>query len=45
MPFVFEKISDYSELLFPSHLLYKDSFLDRLILDISEEDWKEVEII
>jgi len=45
LPFMFEKISDYSELLFPESLLEKWSFLDFLINEVDEEDWKEVEIL
>ncbi len=45
LPFMFEKISDYSELLFPESLLEKWSFLDLLINEVDEEDFKEVEIL
>jgi type II restriction/modification system DNA methylase subunit YeeA len=47
LPFMFKKIDDYTEILFPEGLLAKDSFV-RQITDTSiipEEDWKNVEII
>lgn len=45
MPFLFEKIEDYTELIFPDRLLHTGSVLHDLNSIISEEDWKEVEII
>ncbi|WP_410507214.1 BREX-1 system adenine-specific DNA-methyltransferase PglX [Methanosarcina hadiensis] len=45
MPFLFEKIEDYTELLFPDKLLHTGSVLHDLNSIIPEEDWKEVEII
>ena len=46
MPKMFERISNYTELLFPNGLLKKGSIIDRLVSDIAEEDWKEqVQII
>jgi hypothetical protein len=42
---MFEKISDYSELLFPESLLERWSFLDLLINEVDETDFKEVEIL
>ena len=44
IPFLFEKISDDTELLFPTGLLKHDSVIKEM-LSISEDDWKEVEII
>ncbi|WP_110933553.1 BREX-1 system adenine-specific DNA-methyltransferase PglX [Paenibacillus bouchesdurhonensis] len=47
MPFMFETIEDYMEILFPEGLLGKDSFV-RQMTDtdaISEEDWGRVEIV
>lgn len=47
MPFMFETINDYTEILFPDGLLSPDSFM-RQMTDteaIPEDDWKEVEII
>jgi len=45
LPFLFETISDYTELLFPSNLLQEGSVIRDLGTSIPEEDWKEVEII
>ena len=45
LPFMFEKINDYSELLFPSNLLIEDSVVRQMVTTIPEEDWQEVEII
>ena len=45
LPFMFEKINDYSELLFPNNLLVEDSVIRQMITTIPEEDWQEVEII
>lgn len=47
LPFMFETIEDYKEILFPEGLLAKDSFL-REMTDtekIPESDWEKVEII
>ena len=47
LPFMFEKILDYTELLFPDGLLNEGSFL-RVMTDINnipEDDWKEIEVI
>jgi len=45
MPFLFEPIEDYTELLFPERLLHTDSLLGDLNDIIDEGDWKEVEVI
>ncbi len=45
MPFLFEPIADYTELLLPTRLLHADSVIQRLVREISEEDFAEVEII
>ena len=47
LPFMFEKIGHYTELLFPDGLLNDNSFIRKLTNTeiISEEDWQEVEII
>jgi len=50
LPKMFQKISDYTELLFPDNLLREGSVIDRMISDIAEEDWNvgedgQVEII
>ena len=47
LPFLFEKIEDYTEILFPDNLLQETSFL-RVMTNpeiIPEEDWRDVEII
>src|SRR5690606_1110481 len=47
MPFMFETIEDYTEILFPEGLLGKDSFV-REMTDtevIPEENWTKIEII
>ena len=45
MPFLFESIEDYTELLFPERLLHTDSILVDLNDIIDEADWREVEVI
>ena len=46
LPYMFEKISDWTELLFPANLLRQDSVVGQMISEIPEEDWKDaVEII
>ena len=46
LPYMFEKISNWTELLFPSNLLRADSIIGRMVNEIPEEDFKdEVEII
>ena len=46
LPYMFEKIANWSELLFPANLLRSDSIIGRMINEIPEEDFKdEVEII
>jgi len=45
MPFLFEPIEDYTELLFPGKLLHTDSILKDLNDIIKDDDWKEVEVI
>ena len=47
MPFMFETVEDYKEILFPEGLLGKDTFLRKLTdtNEIPEEDWKNIEII
>ena len=46
LPYMFEKIANWTELLFPANLLRSDSVIGRLISDIAPEDWNdEVEII
>jgi len=45
MPFLFERIDDVSELLLPDNLLRSDSVIAKLVNEIPEADWAEVEII
>lgn len=45
MPFLFEQIDDETELLLPDNLLHSDSLIRKLVNEIDEEDWREVEII
>ncbi|MCY9373378.1 BREX-1 system adenine-specific DNA-methyltransferase PglX [Bacillus haynesii] len=47
MPFMFETIDDYTEILFPEGLLSTDSFIRQMtnIEFILESDWEEIEII
>lgn len=46
MPGMFQRIADYTELLFPDNLLRDGSVIQRMIEWIPEEDWKDaVQII
>lgn len=46
LPGMFQKISDYTELLFPDNLLREGSAIQQMIELIPEEDWKDaVQII
>ena len=47
MPFMFETIEDYKEILFPEGLLGTDSFIRQMTNPavIAERDWESVEII
>ena len=45
LPFLFEEILDYTELLLPDNLLFTDSVIRKLVAEIDEHDFKEVEII
>jgi len=45
MPFLFEAIDDETELLLPDNLLLSDSIVAKLVAEIPEEDWTEVEAI
>ena len=44
LPFLFEKISDYTELLFPSGMMNNDSVI-REMLTLDKKNWEQVEII
>lgn len=45
MPFLFERIDDETELLMPVNLLHTDSLIRKLVSEIDEAEWQEVEII
>ena len=46
LPAMFERIADWTELLFPEHLLRERSVLSHLVTDIAEDDWRDaVQII
>ena len=45
MPFLFERIADETELLLPDNLLHSDSVIRKLVGEIEEPDWEQVEII
>ena len=45
MPFLFERIDDETELLLPENLLHSDSLIRKLVNDIPEENWQEIEVI
>ena len=46
LPGMFQKISDYTELLFPDNLLRKGSVIEQMIALIPQEDWTDqVQII
>ena len=41
LPYMFEKISDWTELLFPANLLRPDSVIGQMVTEIPEEDWQD----
>ncbi len=41
LPGMFQRIADYTELLFPDNLLREGSVLEQMIVLIPQEDWKE----
>lgn len=45
MPFLFEKITDYTELLLPNDLLSEQSFITDIRKGMTDEDCKNVEIV
>ena len=46
LPYMFEQIKNWTELLFPANLLRPDSVIVTMISDIPEEDWTDaVQII
>lgn len=45
MPFLFERINDATELLLPANLLASDSVLRKLVEELPEDLWQDIEII
>ncbi|CAK0769530.1 adenine-specific DNA-methyltransferase [Azospirillaceae bacterium] len=45
MPFLFERIDNETELLLPDNLLHSDSVINKMVNEIDESDWQEIEII
>jgi len=45
LPFLFEMSNDATELLLPDNLLHTDSPIRKLVSEIDEADWSQVEII
>lgn len=45
MPFLFERINDETEILLSDNLLHTDSVIRKMVSEIDEENWKQVEII
>lgn len=45
MPFLFEKIEDETELLLPENLLQSDSIIRKLVGEVEEAEWNNIEII
>lgn len=41
LPKMFQKIQDYTELLFPDNLLREGSVVEQMVSNIPEEDWKD----
>ncbi|WP_284035627.1 BREX-1 system adenine-specific DNA-methyltransferase PglX [Neobacillus sp. 114] len=45
MPFLFEKVEDFTELLLPESLLHADSLINKLGKDLEDENFEHVEVI
>ncbi|MFD6442235.1 BREX-1 system adenine-specific DNA-methyltransferase PglX, partial [Peribacillus sp. NPDC060186] len=45
MPFLFEEVTDYTELLLPESLLHADSLINKLVSDLEENNFQEVEVL
>lgn len=45
IPFLFERIDDETELLLPENLLQSDSIVRKLVNEVDEVEWQEIEII
>ncbi len=45
MPFLFEWVDNETELLLPENLLHSDSVIRKMVHEVPEDEWQEVEII
>lgn len=45
LPFLFERLHDHTELLLPDGLRHPDGFVEKLVGDIPEDDWRSIEIV
>ncbi|USK68580.1 BREX-1 system adenine-specific DNA-methyltransferase PglX [Peribacillus asahii] len=45
MPFLFEKVTDYTEILLPESLLHADSLINKLARDMDDSNFQAVEVI
>ncbi|MBC2579371.1 BREX-1 system adenine-specific DNA-methyltransferase PglX [Clostridium sp. DJ247] len=45
LPFLFEKINDYTEMLLPDNLLSPTSVLSKLVSDLGEDNFTDVEVV
>ncbi len=45
MPFLFEEVADYTELLLPESLLHADSLINKLGKELEDENFEQVEVI
>ncbi|QCJ42886.1 BREX-1 system adenine-specific DNA-methyltransferase PglX [Bacillus sp. S3] len=45
MPFLFEKLADFTELLLPASLLHADSLINKLGKELEDENFEHVEVI
>ena len=45
MPVIFESVQDETELLLPDNLLHSNSPVQKMVSEINEEDWREIEIV
>jgi len=45
MPFLFDRIGNETELLLPANLLHTDSLIRKMVEEIDEDAWQEIEVI
>ena len=45
MPFLFDPIGNETELLLPGNLLYTDSLVRKLVEEVDEQAWEQIEVI